>query len=136
MSELRRELAEKPPLTGSYKPEKGTNSENSGLFETTKYLLLTRNMIFAGDLCVARYSADNEWYRARVEKILPDGEVTVLFIDYGNRENVKGSRCARVPSIPAANAPAFAKEYALACISLPADVSLSLFQLQKDRLCV
>jgi len=96
MSELRQELTEKPPLTGAYKPEKG-------------------------DLCVARYSADNEWYRARVEKILPDGEVAVLFVDYGNRENVKGSKCARLPNVSAANVSPFAKEYTLACISLPSD---------------
>jgi staphylococcal nuclease domain-containing protein 1 len=96
MNDLRRELNEKPPLTGAYTPKKG-------------------------DLCVARYSGDGEWYRARVEKILPDGEVAVVFFDYGNRENVKGSKCAQLPAISASSLPPFAKEYALACVSLPSD---------------
>ncbi|CAG7833367.1 unnamed protein product [Allacma fusca] len=96
MGELRRELTEKPPLTGAYTPKKG-------------------------EVCVARYSADNEWYRAKVEKVSPGGEVTVLFIDYGNRENIKSSRCAQLPSIPTTSATAFAKEFALACVSLPSD---------------
>lgn len=79
---------------------------------------------FSGDTCVARYSADGEWYRAKVEKILPDHEVAVLFIDYGNREVVKYAKCAALPGIPAATETPFAKEYALACVTLSSDVSL------------
>lgn len=97
MNDLRRELSEKPPLTGAYTPKKG-------------------------ELCVARYSGDGEWYRARVEKTLPDGEVAVVFVDYGNRENVKSAKCAALPPIAASSLPPFAKEYALACVSLPSDV--------------
>jgi len=96
MNDLRRELGEKPPLTGAYTPKKG-------------------------DLCVARYSGDGEWYRARVEKMLPDGEVSVLFIDYGNRENMKGAKCAQLPPISCSSLPPFAKEYALACVALSSD---------------
>ncbi|ODN01371.1 nuclease domain-containing protein 1, partial [Orchesella cincta] len=96
MNDLRRELNEKPPMTGAYTPKKG-------------------------DLCAARYSGDGQWYRARVEKTLPDGEVAVVFIDYGNRENVKGRKCATLPAMPAFPRPPFAKEYALACVNLPTD---------------
>ena len=38
------------------------------------------------DLLAARFSADNEWYRARVENIEENNQITVYFVDYGNRE--------------------------------------------------
>ena len=41
-----------------------------------------------GDLCGARYSADGEWYRARVEHSPQSGQVSVYFLDYGNSEVV------------------------------------------------
>ena len=41
-----------------------------------------------GMICGAKYSADSEWYRARVEKTAGHGRVTVYFIDYGNCEEV------------------------------------------------
>ncbi|CAL8131754.1 unnamed protein product [Orchesella dallaii] len=110
MNDLRRELNEKPPLTGAYTPKKG-------------------------DLCAARYSGDGQWYRARVEKTLPDGEVAVVFMDYGNRENVKASKCATLPAIPAVSVPPFAKEYALVCVKLPTDedmVADALYALRRD----
>ena len=40
-----------------------------------------------GQLCCARYSDDDAWYRAKVEKV--DGDkASVLFVDYGNVEQV------------------------------------------------
>lgn len=39
-----------------------------------------------GELLAARFAADNEWYRARVEKIEPNNRISVYFVDYGNRE--------------------------------------------------
>ncbi|XP_033632805.1 uncharacterized protein LOC117294486 isoform X2 [Asterias rubens] len=42
-----------------------------------------------GQLCAARFSADNAWYRARaVEKVAPESAVKVMFVDYGNVEVV------------------------------------------------
>lgn len=38
-----------------------------------------------GDLCAAKFSEDNEWYRAKVEKV-QGGNVSILYIDYGNKE--------------------------------------------------
>lgn len=71
---------------------------------------------------VAKYSADGEWYRARLIKELPDRKVHVQFLDYGNGEVVSGAKCAPLPTIPGANAPGYAKEYILACVTLPVDV--------------
>jgi len=100
MTELRKDLNENPPIAGNYIPKRG-------------------------DLCIAKFSADNEWYRAKVEKVLPGGEFAVLFIDYGNRETRKAAHCAQLPGISGASAPAYAKEYALACVNLPSDEEYS-----------
>lgn len=57
--QLRRTLSENPPLPGVYKARRG-------------------------DFCVGLFTADNDWYRARIEKIeLPD-RIHVVYIDYGN----------------------------------------------------
>jgi len=74
-------------------------------------------------ICAARFSQDGEWYRAKIEKELPDRQVSVLFIDYGNREVTPGAKCAALPGVSGASAPGYAKEYALACLILPQDVS-------------
>lgn len=60
MSKLHQDFSSDPPLPGAYTPKKG-------------------------DLCAARFSFDNQWYRAKIEK-LQGTNVSVLFIDYGNRE--------------------------------------------------
>ena len=38
--------------------------------------------------CLARYSVDGEWYRARVMSVNNINQVTVQFVDYGNVDNV------------------------------------------------
>ena len=58
MEQLRSDMASNPPLPGSYSPKRG-------------------------DLCAAKYS-DDEWYRAKIEKINKDNTVNLLYIDYGN----------------------------------------------------
>lgn len=60
MSKLRKEFQDSPPLSGAY---------------TAK-----RN-----DLCAAQFSEDNEWYRAKVEKVQGQN-ATILYVDYGNKE--------------------------------------------------
>ena len=45
-----------------------------------------------GELCLAKFSEDNSWYRAEVIKLLDRGDlVLVRFIDFGNRETVNSS---------------------------------------------
>lgn len=51
-----------------------------------------------GELLAARFTQDNEWYRARVEKIEGNNRVSVYFIDYGNREVITDpSRLTTLP---------------------------------------
>ena len=46
----------------------------------------------AGDLVAARFSADNEWYRARIRRNDREAKkADVLFIDYGNSETLPWS---------------------------------------------
>lgn len=41
----------------------------------------------AGEMCIAKYSADDHWYRAKI--IDTDGEITsIQFIDYGNTDTI------------------------------------------------
>ncbi|XP_031616520.1 maternal protein tudor isoform X2 [Contarinia nasturtii] len=41
----------------------------------------------AGQLCIAKYTLDDRWYRAKI--IDTDGEITsILFIDYGNTDSI------------------------------------------------
>lgn len=58
MTELREELTTTPPLVGSYTPKKG-------------------------ELCAAKYSDDDQWYRARIMKV-QGNQIYISYIDYGN----------------------------------------------------
>jgi len=39
-----------------------------------------------GELLAVNYTVDNEWYRARVEKIAKNNHISLYFVDYGYRE--------------------------------------------------
>lgn len=95
MSQLRTELESCPPVAGAYTPK-------------------------AGDVCVAKFSMDDEWYRAKVLSCKSSGEVTVLFIDYGNKEVTKANKLAHIPA-GFDSLPGQAQEYALAMVQLSAD---------------
>lgn len=58
MKDLREELRANPPVVGAYTPRRG-------------------------DLCVARFSVDKLWYRARVEGVRGKN-AEILYIDFGN----------------------------------------------------
>jgi staphylococcal nuclease domain-containing protein 1 len=75
----------------------------------------------AGDLCAAKY-VDNEWYRAKVEKVT-GGDVAVLYVDYGNRATLSKAKCAALPGA-FTGLPPYAKEYSLALCALANDVSI------------
>lgn len=60
MTKLRQEFKSTPPVAGSYTPRRG-------------------------DLCAAKFSEDEEWYRAKIES-MSGGKASVRYIDYGNSE--------------------------------------------------
>uniref|UniRef100_A0A0R3R2E5 Staphylococcal nuclease domain-containing protein 1 n=1 Tax=Brugia timori TaxID=42155 RepID=A0A0R3R2E5_9BILA len=95
MKELREELRKKPPVVGAYVPRRG-------------------------DLCVARFSADKLWYRARVEGV-KGKSIDILYIDFGNREVVDVTSMAALPA-GYATQPAGAREYQMAFLQMPNDV--------------
>uniref|UniRef100_A0A646QDV8 Staphylococcal nuclease domain-containing protein 1 n=1 Tax=Hemiscolopendra marginata TaxID=943146 RepID=A0A646QDV8_9MYRI len=92
---LRQELATHPPVVGAYNPKKG-------------------------EICAAKFT-DDEWYRAKIEKIQGKEEIHIIYIDYGNIEVTKSTRLAALPSMYH-GLPPFAHEYALACVVFPDDV--------------
>ncbi|RUS90599.1 hypothetical protein EGW08_001596 [Elysia chlorotica] len=94
MEDLRQEMESNPPLPGAYTPKKG-------------------------DMCASRFSQDNQWYRAKIEKI-EGGKATVFFIDYGNREQASTSSLAALPTNFRIVSPQ-ATQYALACVAVPND---------------
>lgn len=61
METIHTEFRNSHPLPGSYAPRKGA-------------------------ICAARFTADDQWYRAKIEKITDNRQVQVVYIDYGNRE--------------------------------------------------
>ena len=95
MNQLRTELETRPPTAGAYTPK-------------------------AGELCVAKFSMDDEWYRAKCLSAKSTGDVTVLFIDYGNKEVLTTARLAAMPA-GFETLPAQAHEYALAMVQAGSD---------------
>jgi staphylococcal nuclease domain-containing protein 1 len=94
-TQLRAELEARPPVPGAYTPK-------------------------VGDLCVAKFSMDNEWYRARVLSTSSNGNVAVLFIDYGNKEQTQSTKLAQIPA-GFESLPAQAHEYGLALVQMSND---------------
>ncbi|CAK9298605.1 unnamed protein product [Gordionus sp. m RMFG-2023] len=85
-----------------------------------------------GELCASKFS-DNEWYRARIEKINGPA-ITIFYIDYGNREITDASRLTFLPSHFVSISPQ-AKEYYLACVVVPSDEDFkeeALHQFRKE----
>lgn len=98
-AQLRQEFQANPPLPGAYTPKKG-------------------------DICAAKFSVDNQWYRVKVEKVLPGGKASVLYIDYGNKEQLPATELASLPAAYVTDKP-FATEYALPYVTLPKDEEYS-----------
>lgn len=61
MEKIHQEFKANAPLPGSYIPRRG-------------------------QLCAARFTLDDQWYRAKVEKVTDDKSAHIFYIDYGNRE--------------------------------------------------
>ncbi|XP_055606182.1 staphylococcal nuclease domain-containing protein 1 [Uranotaenia lowii] len=95
MTKLRQDFRAMPPVTGAYNPKRG-------------------------EMCAAKFSEDNEWYRAKVEKFEKGGNASVLYVDYGNRETVPTTRLAMLPPAFLSSKP-YAHEYCVALVNLPTD---------------
>lgn len=72
MENLRKEFVSNPPLGGAYTPKRG-------------------------DICAAKF-VDGSWYRAKIEKVSGQNNISVFYIDYGNREVTTSLNCASLPS--------------------------------------
>ena len=44
--------------------------------------------------CVAQYSDNNTWYRAKIMDVIDDNQVKVMFVDYGNQEVLPSDKIA------------------------------------------
>ncbi|CAD5126112.1 DgyrCDS14285 [Dimorphilus gyrociliatus] len=95
MNELRTDLASNPPVPGAFQPKKG-------------------------DLCVAKFSEDQTWYRAKILSIDAQKQAEILFIDFGNSERQEISKLAPLAAAYR-DLPAVAKKYTLACVTLPSE---------------
>jgi len=73
--------------------------------------------IILGEMCAVMYKEDQQWYRAKVEKIAGPS-VHVLYIDYGNRDIVIDQQCANLPPTFKNDRP-YVKEYGFALVKLP-----------------
>jgi staphylococcal nuclease domain-containing protein 1 len=93
--QLRAELEARPPVPGSYTPK-------------------------LGEICVAKFSLDGEWYRAKIISLQTNGDVIVLFIDYGNKEQTQTTKLAQIPAGFEALPPQ-ANEYSLSLVQLSTD---------------
>lgn len=50
-----------------------------------------------GTLCAAKYSEDDEWYRARVERGVGKEVYEITFIDYGNGDEAHADDLKKLP---------------------------------------
>jgi len=73
-----------------------------------------------GTVCCARFSEDNQWYRAKVEK-LSGGNAEVFYLDFGNLETLPLSKLATLdsPSLTVAALPPLAQSVSLAGLKVP-----------------
>jgi len=109
MDNLREEFRNTPPLAGSFVPKRN-------------------------ELCAAKF-VDNQWYRAKVEK-MSGKDIEVLYVDYGNRATVPKTKIAALPATLQQASP-FARLYNLALVSLPDEEeyrSMGIEELKADLL--
>lgn len=69
------------------------------------------------ELLVAKFSADGQWYRAKVLKITSPSDIQVQYVDFGNFETVTSKDVAPLPA--GAGGPGLAAEYHIAFLQTP-----------------
>ncbi|XP_073412720.1 tudor domain-containing protein 1 isoform X2 [Dendrobates tinctorius] len=50
------------------------------------------------EICGAYYAGDENWYRAQVKDFGPGAAAKILFVDYGNNEDVSVDKLCKIPS--------------------------------------
>lgn len=78
-------------ISGAEEKLNSLMSEISAAYDSLSTEELAVNSINVGDVCCAKFSEDNQWYRAVVEDSA-DNALTVRFLDYGNAETLRISR--------------------------------------------
>jgi len=72
------------------------------------------------EIVKAQFTADDTWYRAKVQKVLDNNEYKVQYVDYGNSETIPGSRIRRLPAeLNTTALPQQASEAVLAFLKTP-----------------
>uniref|UniRef100_A0A8C5KK42 Tudor domain-containing protein 1 n=1 Tax=Jaculus jaculus TaxID=51337 RepID=A0A8C5KK42_JACJA len=75
------------------------NDLNKSLTECCQQKLPNGFKAEIGRPCCAFFAGDRNWYRALVKEILPNGNVRVQFVDYGNIEEVTTDKLQMISSM-------------------------------------
>ena len=99
--------------------------------ELSEIQTVTKTDVKFDDWCSARFSEDNELYRAKVSEILEEfSEVNITFVDYGNSETVDAAEILELPDKFQEMKPA-AQAVKLKAASLALDCEKSRNKLEK-----
>ncbi|XP_006920906.1 tudor domain-containing protein 1 [Pteropus alecto] len=77
---------------------KKLNDLNKSLAEYCQQKLSKDFKAEIGQPCCAFFAGDGSWYRAIVKEIVPNGNVKVHFVDYGNIEDVTSDELQMIPT--------------------------------------
>ncbi|XP_036121196.1 tudor domain-containing protein 1 [Molossus molossus] len=76
---------------------KKLNDLNKSLAELCQQKLSNDFKAEIGQPCCAFFAGDGNWYRALVKEIVPNGNIKVHFVDYGNIEEVTADELQMIP---------------------------------------
>ncbi|XP_051954490.1 LOW QUALITY PROTEIN: tudor domain-containing protein 15 [Xyrauchen texanus] len=60
-------------------------------------LLITTSDLDKGNVCLAKYFCDNQWYRAQTQPVQSHQHVSVFFVDYGNKQVSEKNNVMPIP---------------------------------------
>ena len=84
------------------------------------FVSMTTPPLQEGVFCAAQYIEDSQWYRAKIMSVDSSSMLRVLFVDYGNTEQVNSKDVRLLPAM-FADLPAQA-----VCCSLPTEVAVTI----------
>lgn len=87
-----------------------------------------------GDYVSAMFTADDVWYRARIQKVNPDKTYGVLYIDYGNAETIPASRIRELDAKFSTRVLSpQAQEFSFAFLDFPSDDTQSVYDFLREE---